>query len=360
MTSSSKNYNYITVTLNKQQLSPQKPININPTHPTFINYSPQDQTLSIFTQAPPIKDSITYQNVKFIQSPVVYHFPQNFGRENKQKFALAAFVILTYTNNNKETKHFIVRRQHNLPILGGHLALPGGFVEKGETPFDAAKRKVFEEVGIVLPDAQCYSDTYLVESAPEKSQSVNLMLIYVIHVGSELQADLSSPTAQIQTHSVCWWNTKDLFSELCSPKDAKTFAPSMKLALSAHITLSTDNNVNKKAKTEPSIDQQKLDKLIRDHPNEQWRQIFMFDDYGHDSHFYLIPNSIWDDDTDDDLMNKLSSKEQFFPSDDGFDDLETRIQKGGKWESFGAFHPSDIRGQLPIKIICQYFGSWCG
>lgn len=84
----------------------------------------------------------------------------------------------------------------------------------------------------------------------------------------------------------------------------------------------------------------------------------MFDDYGYDSHFYLIPNSKWDN--SDDFMDKLSAKEQFFPHDDDFEEFENRIGKGGKWESFGAFHPSDIRGHLSIEIIKQYYGCWCG
>lgn len=54
---------------------------------------------------------------------------------------------------NSEGK-FLLLRLNNHPVYGNDPDLPGGTVDPGETPKEAAIREVFEEAGIVLDAAR--------------------------------------------------------------------------------------------------------------------------------------------------------------------------------------------------------------
>jgi len=51
---------------------------------------------------------------------------------------------------NPIKKILLVRRSKTAEWMPLHYCLPGGHVEKGESPIDAAEREVFEETGIEL------------------------------------------------------------------------------------------------------------------------------------------------------------------------------------------------------------------
>ena len=50
----------------------------------------------------------------------------------------------------------LLRRAHNpLDPWSGHIALPGGRLESGESLLETARRETFEETGIILDAAHC-------------------------------------------------------------------------------------------------------------------------------------------------------------------------------------------------------------
>ncbi|MDD2367254.1 MAG: CoA pyrophosphatase [Desulfuromonadaceae bacterium] len=61
-------------------------------------------------------------------------------------------MILHQTTNNLEIL-FIERAPHKEDPWSGHIAFPGGKLEKGETEYDAACRESFEEIGVDLKEA---------------------------------------------------------------------------------------------------------------------------------------------------------------------------------------------------------------
>lgn len=65
---------------------------------------------------------------------------------------LAATLILLYPADDGEAGLVLTLRQPSLKAHSGQVSLPGGSLEPGETPEDAAHREAWEEVG-VDPDA---------------------------------------------------------------------------------------------------------------------------------------------------------------------------------------------------------------
>lgn len=58
---------------------------------------------------------------------------------------------------------FLMQLRDNIPgiLYPGYWAFFGGHIEPGETPEEAVKREVFEEIGYILPEVskfRCYQD----------------------------------------------------------------------------------------------------------------------------------------------------------------------------------------------------------
>ncbi len=60
----------------------------------------------------------------------------------------AATLILLYPGHDGETGFVLTLRQPSLKAHSGQVSLPGGSLEPGETPEDAAHREAWEEVGV--------------------------------------------------------------------------------------------------------------------------------------------------------------------------------------------------------------------
>ncbi|WP_412063566.1 NUDIX hydrolase [Rubrivirga sp. IMCC45206] len=64
----------------------------------------------------------------------------------------AATLVLLYPGDEGEARFVLTVRHGSLRTHAGQVSLPGGRIERDETPEDAARREAFEEVG-VAPEA---------------------------------------------------------------------------------------------------------------------------------------------------------------------------------------------------------------
>lgn len=74
------------------------------------------------------------------------------------------------------------------PTYKDYLDIPGGYVETGETPFEAVQREVFEELGIKPPIGRLLVVDWR-SSSPEVDLGSKLLLIFDGHMLSQSQVD---------------------------------------------------------------------------------------------------------------------------------------------------------------------------
>lgn len=60
----------------------------------------------------------------------------------------AATLVLLYPGPDGAARLVLTRRQPSLRAHSGQISLPGGALDAGETPEDAARREAYEEVGV--------------------------------------------------------------------------------------------------------------------------------------------------------------------------------------------------------------------
>lgn len=59
----------------------------------------------------------------------------------------SSVLLLVYSENN-ELQVLLIKRPKHMKHHAGQIALPGGRIEKGETPIETAMRETWEEIGV--------------------------------------------------------------------------------------------------------------------------------------------------------------------------------------------------------------------
>lgn len=67
-------------------------------------------------------------------------------------FLKSASVVIPMVRLTGKYHMILTRRSRNLNYHPGQISFPGGIIEKGETPEEAAQRELFEEIGIRVGD----------------------------------------------------------------------------------------------------------------------------------------------------------------------------------------------------------------
>ncbi len=67
--------------------------------------------------------------------------------EEKKSIKHSSVLLLLFIENN-ELNVILIKRPEHMKHHAGQIALPGGRIEKGETPLETALRETWEEIGI--------------------------------------------------------------------------------------------------------------------------------------------------------------------------------------------------------------------
>lgn len=108
-------------------------------------------------------------------------------------------VVVVIHNN----KALILRRGTTAPWMPGHWNLPGGCIESGETPEQAAIRECFEETGIEIRDM---GTEYTIVD-PEF-----VLHVHIVDFGTEPKVTLCWENDQY-----CWISAQEIDGYSCVP-----------------------------------------------------------------------------------------------------------------------------------------------
>jgi len=122
----------------------------------------------------------------------------NKNMEKIQKIGVTAFII------NKENKLLIIRRTANATFLPGYYEMPGGHVEFGESPEEALKREIGEEVNLKIESAFPYNIFSYVSGNGNKH---TIDIQFIAKVAGEIKIKLS------QEHEDFVWATEEQLNE---------------------------------------------------------------------------------------------------------------------------------------------------
>ncbi|CAG9313112.1 unnamed protein product [Blepharisma stoltei] len=156
---------------------------------------------------------------------IVPKIPSSFIPSNTQNFQITNqdqlkqyFENQPWVNDGDLQLLFIKRTQHPKDKHSGQVAFPGGKVEKGETPYQAAVRETYEEIGLDLSDQNKFAYVgAMKEIFPYYHRNMLLGLYVFIQLTPENHLINLSPN---EVHSYRWVsfdNFTHKFKEIYKP-----------------------------------------------------------------------------------------------------------------------------------------------
>lgn len=98
----------------------------------------------------------------------------------------AAVALVVVDGSDGDGAIILTRRSSRLSSHKGQWALPGGRLDSGETPVEAALREMHEEIGLLLPEQNVLGQ---LDDYPTRSGYVITPVVVWAGVGVELQAN---------------------------------------------------------------------------------------------------------------------------------------------------------------------------
>ncbi len=100
--------------------------------------------------------------------------------------AYTADTVLISNNDEGEVFILLVRRG-NAPFQGA-WALPGGFVNEGETSAEAARRELCEETGVDVTDPEAFALVGVYDTPGRDPRGWTVSAAYAVHVSRMIEA----------------------------------------------------------------------------------------------------------------------------------------------------------------------------
>ncbi len=108
---------------------------------------------------------------------------------------------LIFSRNDARNLTLILIRRGNEPFLGS-WALPGGFVNEGETSADAARRELQEETGLALDQTTDVSLVGIYDAPGRDPRGWTISAAYMTFLPGEPRAQGADDAAEAQWHKI--------------------------------------------------------------------------------------------------------------------------------------------------------------
>lgn len=143
--------------------------------------------------------------------------------EDCTRFGVASFGLVKCGDS-----YLLIRRGKNVKVWPNRLAIPGGFVERGESTIDCLRREILEETNFCLSDDSSCKLLGVVCSPNGKSQTI--MFLYEVEEYSQTANFDRIKAQEGEVEEVLVYSKEELVKELENPS-TDSFAPNTRAIL---------------------------------------------------------------------------------------------------------------------------------
>ena len=141
----------------------------------------------------------------------------------RQAAAVNSAVLVPVVERGGEAALVLIRRSEGLGRDPGQIAFPGGHLEAGEQPLEAALREASEEIGLDPDLVEVVAEFGIFERGRQRERVVPFVGIVTgrpsfLADGREVAAILAVPVASLAADGVSWqerWGPDDAGSDVC-------------------------------------------------------------------------------------------------------------------------------------------------